>query len=161
MAVAPNMNEQLTREALKLFRIIYGSVRKHSQAVEKACGVGGAQIWAMAALAETPGLRVTELARALAIHPSTASNLLDKMEKAALVRRQRGSADQRVVQLFLTEEGARILDRAPRPLAGVLTQALEQMPEATLKRLGEDLRELIAHLHVADESAAVRPLSEL
>lgn len=155
------MNDKLVGEVLKKFRIIYGAVRRHSHEMEKSCGVGGAQIWLLATLAQRPGLRVGELARAMTIHPSTASNLLDKVEKAGLVRRQRSSADQRVVELYLTEAGRQVLDRAPRPLAGVLTHALEQLPEKALERLDRDLAELIGHLHLADESAATKPLSEL
>ncbi|MGQ9686038.1 MAG: MarR family winged helix-turn-helix transcriptional regulator [Thiobacillaceae bacterium] len=155
------MNETLATEALKRFRIIYGAVRKHSRNMEKACGVGGAQIWAMAIMARTPGLRVTELARALAIHPSTASNLLDKLERAGLVQRTRDSSDHRVVQLNLTGAGQEVLARAPQPLSGVLTHALERLPDALLARLVEDLQAVIDRIQTADDSAASKPLTEL
>lgn len=155
------MNEALAAEALKRFRIIYGAVRKHSRNMERTCGVGGAQIWAMAIMARTPGLRVTELARALAIHPSTASNLLDKLERAGLVQRARSSEDQRVVQLHLTEAGQQVLACAPQPLSGVLTHALEQLPEELLQQLIENLQAVIDNLQVADDSAASKPLTEL
>jgi DNA-binding MarR family transcriptional regulator len=155
------MNEALAAEALKKFRIIYGAVRQHSRNMERACGVGGAQIWAMATLARTPGMRVTQLARALSIHPSTASNLLDKLERAGLVRRERDSTDQRVVQLYLTEAGEKVLARAPQPLSGVLTHALENLPDEVLGRLIEDLKAIIDRLQVADDSAAAKPLSVL
>jgi DNA-binding MarR family transcriptional regulator len=155
------MNEALAAEALKKFRIIYGAVRKHSRNMERACGVGGAQVWALALMARTPGLRVTQLARELSIHPSTASNLLDKLERAGLAERARNSADQRVVQLYLTEAGQKVLARAPQPHSGVLTHALEQLPEDVLRRLIEDLQAVTEHLQLADEAAAARPLTEL
>jgi DNA-binding MarR family transcriptional regulator len=155
------MNEALAAEALKKFRIIYGAVRKHSRNMERACGVGGAQVWALALMARTPGLRVTQLARELSIHPSTASNLLDKLERAGLAERARNSADQRVVQLYLTEAGQKVLGRAPQPHSGVLTHALEQLPEDVLRRLIEDLQAVTEHLQLADEAAAARPLTEL
>jgi len=98
-------NALAAREALRQFRVIFGAVRQHFQAVEKACGVSGAQIWAMAALHQTPGMKVSELAQALSIHASTASNLLDKIEKSGLIRRERNSVDQRVVRLYLTDAG--------------------------------------------------------
>ncbi len=155
------MNEALAAEALKKFRIIYGAVRKHSRNMERACGVGGAQVWALALMARTPGLRVTQLARDLSIHPSTASNLLDKLERAGLVERARNSTDQRVVQLYLTEAGQKTLAQAPQPHSGVLTHALEQLPEDVLRRLIEDLQAVTEHLQIADEAAAARPLTEL
>ena len=148
-------------DALQRFRIIFGAVRQHFRAVEQACGVSGAQVWVLAALEETPGLKVSQLAKALAIHASTASNLLDKVESAGLIRRERSLKDQRVVQLYLTEKGAAALARAPRPFTGVLPHALGKLPEETLVRLNADLQEVIAHMTLADTKAAHKPLSEL
>lgn len=146
-------------EALRQFRVIFGAVRQHFQAVEKACGVSGAQIWAMSALRQSPGMKVSELAQAMSIHTSTASNLLDKIERAGLVRRERKHADQRVVQLYLTENGEQALDKAPQPLTGMLTHALGQLSEDTLSRLNQDLATLIAHMGAVDYQAAQKPLS--
>jgi DNA-binding MarR family transcriptional regulator len=148
-------------EALRQFRVIFGAVRQHFQAVEKACGVSGAQIWAMAALRQSPGMKVSELAQALSIHASTASNLLDKIEKAGLIRRERNSADQRVVQLYLTAAGEKALEKAPEPLTGILTHALGQLPDASLARLNQDLATLIAHMGEVNARDAQKPLSEL
>ncbi len=148
-------------EALRQFRVIFGAVRQHFQAVEKACGVSGAQIWAMAALQHRPGMKVSELAQALSIHASTASNLLDKIEKAGLIRRERNSTDQRVVRLYLTEAGEKALQKAPQPLTGILTHALGQLPDAALERLNQDLATLIGHMGATDTRDAQKPLSEL
>ena len=147
-------------EALRQFRVIFGAVRQHFRSVEKACGVSGAQIWAMAALQQTPGMKVSELAQAMSIHPSTASNLLDKPEQAGLVRRERSSADQRVVTLQLTDTGRRALKHAPQPLTGILTHALGQLTDEALCRLNDDLAELIAHMGAVDARDAQQPLPE-
>ena len=152
---------ELSREVLRKFRIIFGAVRQHFHQVEKACGVSGSQIWVLAALSERPGMRVSEIAEALSIHQSTASNLLDKVEKAGLIRRERGHRDQRVVQLYLTEAGEAALARAPRPFTGVLTHALQQLPEAALQRLSTDLEGIIGHLSQVDARAADKPISGL
>lgn len=155
------MSEALAAEALKKFRVIYGTVRKHSRSMERACGVGGAQVWALAVIARRPGLRVTEFARELSIHPSTASNLLDKLERAGYVHRSRSADDHRVVELQLTEAGRALLARAPQPHSGVLTHALEQLPDSLLQRLIEDLRAVIDRMQVKDERAATQPLTDL
>ena len=149
-----------THEALRLFRAIYAAVRHHLQTVERQCGASGAQVWAMALLARQPGMRVTELAQAMAIHPSTTSNLLAKAEKAGLLRRERSKADQRVVQLYLTDAGAAVLAKAPEPVAGLLPDALDRLPEAVLSRLNEDLS-LLARTMAVQEEAAGRPFSDL
>lgn len=149
------------REALRQFRVIFGAVRQHFQAVEKACGVSGAQIWALAALRQAPGMKVSELALALSIHTSTASNLLDKIEKSGLIRRERNAADQRVVRLYLTDAGEQALAHAPQPLTGILTHALEQLPDTVLARLNEDLAALIGHMGAINVQDAQKPLSEI
>lgn len=148
-------------EALRQFRVIFSAVRQHFQAVEKACGVSGAQIWAMSALRQSPGMKVSELAQAMSIHTSTASNLLDKIEKAGLIRRERNSVDQRVVRLYLTDNGEKALEKAPQPLTGILTHALGQLPDEALTRLHQDLATLIAHMGAINTQDAQKPLSEL
>lgn len=147
-------------ETLRLFRSIYGTVRHHLQKVERQCGASGALVWALATVAEKPGIRVTEMAAAMAIHPSTASNLLAKAEKGGLIRRERSARDQRVVQLYLTPAGEAVLARAPEPVAGLLQDALGRLPEPVLARLSADLR-LLADTMSVEVDTANKPFSEL
>jgi len=67
--------------------------------------------------------------------PSTASNLIARLEQLALVERRRRSRDQRRVQIHLTAKGQSILRKAPRPLKGVLQQALSDLPAGSLDAL--------------------------
>jgi DNA-binding transcriptional ArsR family regulator len=77
------------QRVLKNFRIIFKSVQRHSAMVEAECGLSGSQLWAMWELLISPGLKVSDLSKAMAIHQSTASNLLDKLEKRELIKRER------------------------------------------------------------------------
>jgi DNA-binding MarR family transcriptional regulator len=148
------------RDVLKLFRVVFRAVQKHSSWVEKQCDVSGAQLWAMWELLVSPGLRVGDLSRAMTIHQSTASNLLDKLETKGLVRRERGGPDQRVVRLYLTPAGLEVLNRAPRPAQGVLTDALNAVSDEVLDGLNTNLTTLVGELGVKDEAAALEPLAE-
>lgn len=145
-------------EILKKFRIIVGAVRQHSRAMESACGVGGAQVWMLAAIAESPGITVSGLSRALSIHVSTTSNLLDKLAKRGFVERMRGDDDRRSVRLRITPAGQAILDRAPQPARGIIIDALSRMPRESLARLDADLSSLIGHINTSDPAAANEPL---
>src|SRR5437762_11244155 len=82
-------------EVLEQFRVIVKSIKRHYQDVERRAGLKGAQLWALAQVAGSPGSTVGDLARALAIHQSTASNLLRGLETAGLVTRERQHRDQR------------------------------------------------------------------
>jgi DNA-binding MarR family transcriptional regulator len=57
-------------------------------------------------LEEDDGLKMSELADRIVFSRSGLTSLIDKMEKEGLVRRERQAEDRRVIQLFLTPEGA-------------------------------------------------------
>ena len=157
-AEPPRADSPVPMEILRKFRIIIGAVRQHSRELETAFGVGGAQVWMLAAIAETPDISVSQLGKALSIHVSTASNLLDKLARRGLVDRLRSDDDRRAVRLRVTPAGQAILDRAPQPLTGLMIDALRKMPRESLDRLDEDLACLIGHLKSTDPAAANEPL---
>ena len=148
-------------EVLKQFRLIFKAVQQHSQWVETRCGVTSAQLWAMWELSRNPGLRVTDLAKAMSIHHSTASNMLDKLAKKGLIKRERVSEDQRVVTLNLSQEGVDLLEQAPSPAQGILQHALFCLPEAVLQSLAKDLDALVKEMEIKDDEAAMQPLNPL
>ena len=155
------MTSQLAAETLKQFRIIIGAVRHHFRALEKACGVPGAQVWILSVIAASPGIKVSRLSETLSVHISTASNMLDRLAKAGMVERRRSKADRRVVNLHLTPAGKAALARAPKPLTGVIPHALNSLPEPALERLHDDLDLLIHQINFIDISVARKPLSTL
>jgi DNA-binding MarR family transcriptional regulator len=160
--VKKSLQRRRMLEVLEQFRIIVKSIRRHYQDVERRAGLSGAQLWALAQVAESPGAKVGELARALAIHQSTASNLVRALEAQGLVTREREGRDQRQVQLFASRKGLRLLKGAPRPLIGVLQQALSELPAARLRALHAALAHVIAAMKVKSPAAArAMPLSEM
>ncbi len=148
-------------EVLKQFRLLLSSIKRHYQWVERESGVSGAQLWAMAEIAKAPGIKVSDLARQLAVHLSTVSNMLRRLESLALVKRLRIGEDHRVVLLQLTAKGRKILRLAPRPLVGVLQQALTELPRHRLDSLHADLGEVIRLMKFKDVKARSTPLSDI
>ncbi len=149
-------------EVLEQFRVIVRSVRRHYLAVERQAGLSGAQLWALSEVGAKPGLKVGELARALALHPSTASNLVRRLHSLGLVRRERHGRDQRHVALFTTPKGAKVLARAPRPSIGVLQQALSELPPGRLRELHRALARVLSLMKVKSVAAArALPLSDI
>lgn len=144
---------------LRQFRLVFNAVKTHFQQVEKRAGVGGAQLWAMSVLRERPGIGMRELAEAMDVRPSTASNLVRVLVEREMIATRRDETDRRAVQLRLLPAGTRALKRAPGPLSGVLPDALATLDAATLKRLERDLGKLIATLN-ADERGAGIPLGQ-
>jgi len=157
-AAAAAETEPATR-VLRRFRLVFNAVKSHFRAVETKAGISGAQLWALSVVQAQPGLGVGELARAMDVHQSTASNLLRALVDNKLVLAERGGTDRRAVQLKVTARGARVLAKAPGPFSGVLPEALARLDKRTLARLDRDLAAVIEELGV-DERAANVPLGD-
>jgi DNA-binding MarR family transcriptional regulator len=142
---------------LRRFRLVFNAVKSHFRAVETKAGISGAQLWALSVVRAQPGIGVGELAQAMDIHQSTASNLLRGLVEAGLVVSEKGEADRRAVQLQVTARGAKVLAKAPGPFTGVLPEALARLDKRTLARLDRDLGAVIEELG-ADERGANIPL---
>ena len=145
---------------LRQFRVVFNSVKTHFRQVEREAGVGGAQLWALSVIQRRPGIGVTDMARELDIHQSTASNLIKALVERGLVETSRQGLDRRSVALRIGAAGEEVLKSAPLPFAGVLPDALSSLDPATLARLEQDLGTLISLL-AADETSAKVPLAQM
>jgi DNA-binding MarR family transcriptional regulator len=145
-------------QVLRQFRLIFNTVRRHFQAMEKQSGMGGAQTWALSLVAQQPGLGVSQLAERMDVHQSTASNLIRSLIKSGHVHSEKSVHDKRVVELYVLPEGLKLLRKIPGPFAGVLPHALQNLDEITLIQLEKNLSELISRLEV-DENAARTPIA--
>jgi len=143
------------------FRATIRAMRNHYRRVEHACGVSGPYIWAMVEIAGNRGMSVAELAHRLAIHQSTASNMVEKLETSGLVDRSRDPDDRRVVQLRLTSLGRRTIKRAPAPQRGVLQEALMQLPMRDLIRLRDGFELLLENMRTGRRGEQTLTLAQV
>lgn len=145
-------------EALQGFRTIFGSARAHDAEIRRAAGIPGSQLWALSEISRSDGLTVNELSERMALHQTTASNLVNALVARQLIRRVRDTRDMRIVHLHVAGEGRRLLIRAPGPYAGLLPDALRRMESDKLQQLTRSLSALLTVLHRAEEDAAGEPL---
>lgn len=158
-ATAPvGTNDASPLTVLQRFRVIIRAAQKHSQWIEKQSGISGAQLWALQELSETDGLRIGELAERMALHQSTASNLLDRLEQMGLVRRERNHRDQRIVHVSLTPEGLKKLNSSPSPSRGLLPEALRQLAHEDLALLQKQLDRLLIEAKHLDDGFGMLPI---
>jgi len=146
-------------QVLKQFRIVIRNIKTHYQDVEKSIGVSGAQLWALSVIAGKPGIKVGELAGELAIHQSTASNLLDRLTQLGFIERRREASDQRVVSIYLTGAGETAIRHAPKPAIGLLQNALLSMAENDVADLHDNLQKLIDAIGPKAKSGGTTPIS--
>jgi DNA-binding MarR family transcriptional regulator len=143
------------------FRMVIKSIRRHYAEVQRRSDISGAHLWALAHVAQHPGGRVGDVARALAIHPSTASNLIRALASRGMIVQRRKGDDGRTVQLFPDRKGTTALRRAPKPLIGVLQQALADLPERSVHALHRHLDELLAVMESKDRRARAQLLARM
>jgi DNA-binding MarR family transcriptional regulator len=154
-AAASRPADEPAARVLRRFRVVFNAVKTHFREVEKQAGLAGAQLWALSVIRERPGLGVTELARAMDVHQSTASNLVKVLLEQELVGARKNGSDRRTVQLRVLPAGARALRRTPGPFVGVLPTALASLDASTLARLDKDLAKLVAALGADKRGARV------
>lgn len=155
------LKTRLANASLQHIRIIFNSIKKHLSDTEAACGISSSQLWVLYELNKAPDLKVSELAANLAIHQSTASNLVDKLVKKLLIVKTRQTEDQRVVRLSLTEQGLAIIKNAPESPRGVLRDALDRLEVETLEVLTQSLAQLTLQINSKDIDAGLIPITDL
>jgi DNA-binding MarR family transcriptional regulator len=144
---------------LKQFRIVIRNIKTQYQDIQKVTGVSGAQLWTLCVIAEKPGIKAGELARALAVHQSTVSNLLDRLSQLGYLERRREGIDQRVVTIHLTRPGYAIVKGAPQPAIGLLQNALLSLTDERLSGLQQHLNELILAIGLENKADGATPIS--
>ena len=96
------------------------------------------------------GLRMNELAGRILFSKSGLTRVIDRMEEAGLVRRERPADDRRVVKVYITPEGLETLQAARtvhrRGIKEHFVQHLDQQELATLAHSLENVRDHVRPL---------------
>jgi DNA-binding MarR family transcriptional regulator len=142
-----------TAHIVQGLRRIVKAIQTYSQDVRSAYGLTGPQLWALKTLRREGTMTVGRLAAALAVHQSSISILLDRLEKRGLVRRTRARPDRRVVQVELTSRGATMAADAPEAAQGRLLHALGSMSAEQLRRTRRVVDQLVAAMEAGDLNA--------
>lgn len=103
----------------------------------KELGLTYPQYLAMLVLWENDGITVGTLSKRLLTDPGSLTPLLKRLENEALIKRQRSTQDERVVELLLTDKG-RALRAQAQHIPGCIIKASEHSADA-LCELKDDL----------------------
>lgn len=144
----------LELRTLQAFRTIFGTARTFDADVRRIAGISGSMLWALSEIATARGMSVNALSECMALHQTTASNLVNALTERKLIRRARDAADQRIVRLYITTEGKRVLLRAPGPYPGLLVDAIRNIDVTQLARLHKSLGLLLSVMRDTAGSAA-------
>jgi DNA-binding MarR family transcriptional regulator len=144
LIIAPVDQSSLAVEVLGKFRRVNRAARLPR--INQHLIVAAAPLSALRHIKGHPGIKVTDLAKTMALHQSTVSNLIDKLLAKRLVRRQRDSADARIAHLSVTIAGERVLTNARFCERSVLLETLERLPSEALSQLNHALENLLRRI---------------
>lgn len=157
--VAWARRKELILANLKMFRVTLDAVRRHAEWVETRHGISAVDLWVLWELAQSPGLRLVDLAKSMALPRSTLEGLLGGLMRRNLIKFN--ESPDSVVCYFLTFDGQRIADASPQFGQGVLKSAMNQMSDDSLVLLTQAMGDLLRHLPFLEERAAFQPMAEL
>jgi DNA-binding MarR family transcriptional regulator len=133
--------DPMGNELLRALRRILRRVTLHSRQLSRDTGLTLPQVLCLRALGDAPGGRTTQvdLSRAVQLSSPTVTGIVDRLEHAGLVQRERSITDRRKIYVSLSARGRERLDGLPVPLQA---RFLERLGELSAAEQGELLRSL-------------------
>ena len=137
------MTEEATVEGFRSDRLEVAD-RLHSAAIhllrrvrrrDVESGLSAARLSALSVLVFRDGTTMGDLARAEQVSLPTISRMVASLERAGLVRREKGNRDQRIVHLRATAQGTEALQKARRRRVQDLADQLRSLPPQDLEAL--------------------------
>ena len=141
-----------TAAVLHALRRIIQAVDIHSRFLMQRTGLSMPQILVLQALAaHSQPLGTSALAAQLHLTQGTISAILERLERKALIRRDRSGPDRRRVQIQLTAQGFEVMKDAPQPLQAHFIAEYMALPDWERTALLSSLQR-VASLMRAPES---------
>lgn len=131
--------DRYTAEIDELLHTMGNLTRRQTREIMNEFDVTPPQCEALMVLQEYGGLAMGELCQRVGSACSTATDLIDRMERNGLVERVRDPKDRRVIRLHITSRGeevvARVVDASRSNLAQKLHALAEEEKEQLLQAL--------------------------
>ena len=125
-----------------------------SQKLMKSSGLTAPQLLLMQGIEKEGSPSLSTLARHLVVSQATVTRIMDRLERAGLVQRERSSTDKRVVNVTLTEAGRDKLARAPEPLQEEFLRRFRDLDAWEQQMLNASLLRIAKMMDAEDLDAA-------
>jgi DNA-binding MarR family transcriptional regulator len=109
----------------------------------KAFDVTPVQFSALIVIREQPGIDATRVSELIDFDRSTIGNVLDRLERRGLIRRQPGTEDRRTKRLYLTRQGGTVVRKVAAKLPQVANEILSPLSASDRERFTGLLTQLI------------------
>jgi len=122
-----NHVDAITDAMLTASRLLVAVSARSIAAVDESISIP--QFRLLVVLSSRGQQKVTELAVALGVNPSTATRTLDRLIEAGLVDRQTNPRSRREMLISLTQEGQRLVGEVTRRRREEIAAIVERMPQ--------------------------------
>lgn len=140
----------LEGDVLVALRRIMRAFDLRSRSLMLDFGLTGPQLAALQAAAQKGTVTAGGIAREIHVGQPTVTGILDRLERRGLVERVRGQQDRRKLDVRVTEEGRRVLQRAPSLFQDQFCQRLRQLAEWERTQMLATLQRIAAMMESSD-----------
>ncbi|HHT84347.1 MAG: MarR family winged helix-turn-helix transcriptional regulator [Bacillota bacterium] len=134
----------------RLLRHVAFIIKKRGRDILSDFEITTPQFLALVVLKDKPGITMGELCERLFLACSTATDLIDRMEKNGYLDRNRDPEDRRVIRLSITGKGKDIISQVINARRRYVESILAQLTQEEIDQLERSLEKLDA-LMVAGE----------
>ncbi len=159
MALRPAEFERQVEAIEALLRNVSVIIRKRGREILSSFGITPPQLNALVILIEQGEITMGELCERMYLACSTATDLIDRMERNGLIARERDQNDRRVIRLKVLQPGKQVIEEVmvarKHYLGGILEQVPESERDSLIRYLG-DLHMLMQQAEVEHATEAIR-----
>ena len=152
----------LAEELLRAIRRIVRRISDHSRRLSQEVGLTLPQLLVLRAIGrldEEAELTLARVSREVQLSAATVSRIVDRLERAGLVARERKAADRRKVCLSLTPAGVDRFQALPTPLQERFVARLGELSEGESQALLDALQRVLTMMEEPDaEEVEVAPM---
>lgn len=154
----PAGREAVSTAIVSTLQGVFQHVDQFSKQTLARFGVTGPQIWALRTIEQREGISLGELTRAMYLHPSTLTGIIERLVESGLIRRERSAGDRRVTRVRLRARGRRILARAPEPPRQRIALGLKNLDDKELVALHRAILRLVELMGLELEDRLLLPV---
>jgi DNA-binding MarR family transcriptional regulator len=153
-------DREVAIQVLRSIRQIVRKISEHSKHLSRDLGLTLPQLLCLRAIGkatqEEPNAAVTvvQVAQLVQLSPATVSRIIDRLERAGLVTRERMAQDRRKVRLNLTPRGLERYETLPVGLQERFLERLDKLPSDEREQLLRALRKVTDMMEATDLDAA-------
>ncbi len=126
----------------RLLRQVAFIIKRRGRDILSSFEITTPQFLALHVLRDQPGITMGELCEKLLLACSTATDLIDRMEKNGYLERRRDEDDRRVIRLSITEKGKNVISQVIMARRKYVKSILSQLTLDEIDQLVQSLEKL-------------------